>query len=304
MRISQDLKEFTQILPTESEQIFVLSTYFSSKKDPVWGGYQDSDNFGYIQNWYNSLLEHGLWAMVFYDRLSPEFIKKYQTKKIRFIRCHLGGMSLNDERFFIYREFIPFLPEKAYVLTTDINDVVINKNPLSLVQSSPDKLFVGRGNRKVWRKGIWALTSLRQFSKKFNQSLPISFLNYPVFNPGTIGGKKEKVLELFERMTQVFEILGDDKNYDMPVFNFVLKEYYFPKIGKYDGIIPFGLAWNFWFYAYRIQRKLEFKYKKRKYDLVSHQESVEKNNMLFAGYPFVSMFSWYENPSNAYLIHK
>ncbi|WP_162340647.1 hypothetical protein [Cyclobacterium salsum] len=304
MRIDQDLEVFKQTVLSKSEKLFVLSTYFSSKQDPVRGGYQDSDNFGYIENWYHSVLEHGLWAVVFYDKLSAGFIERYQTEKIIFIKCRLGGMSLNDERFFIYKEFIPHLPENAYVLTTDINDVVINKNPLSLLQRSPDKLFLGRGNRRVWKNGIWLLSSLKQFSNKYNQSLPISFFHYPVFNPGTIGGRKEKVTELFTKMIQVFQVLGDDKNYDMPVFNYVLKEYYYPKTNRVDGKIPFGLAWNFWFYAYRIQRKLESEYKKEKYDLVTHQESVVENNKIVAGYPFVSMFSWYENPSEAYLIHK
>lgn len=298
------MEKFNQIGSSETEKLFVLSTYFSSKQDPVRGGHQDSDNFGYIRNWYHSVLEHGLWAVVFYDKLSPGFIRSYQTEKIRFIKCRLGGMSLNDERFFIFREFISQLPENAYVLTTDINDVVININPLPLFQQSPDKLFLGRGNRRVWKNGIWLLNSLRQFSKKYYQSLPISFFHYPVFNPGTIGGKKEKVLELFTKMIQVFEVLGDAQNYDMPVFNYVLKKYYYPKNNGVDGKIPFCLAWNFWFYAYRIQRKLESGYKKEKYDLATHQESVEENDKIVAGYPFVSMFSWYENPSEAYLIHK
>jgi len=281
-----------------------LSTYFSSKPDPVRGGYQNNDNFAYIEKWYNSIVVNDLLAVVFHDNLSDDFIIEYQTDKIMFIRCQLGKMSLNDERFFIFEEFILNLPENSYVLNTDINDVVINKNPLVLLQSSPEKLFVGRGNRKVWKNGLWTLTALKQFSESFNQSLPISFLHYPVFNPGTIGGKKEKMLKLFKRMTQVFEVLGDDLNYDMPVFNYVLKEYYFPKIGIYDGTIPFGMAWNFWVYVYRIQRKIENRYKKEKYDLATYQESVIENDKIFAGFPFVSMFCWYENPSNAYLIHK
>ncbi|SHN31798.1 hypothetical protein SAMN04488057_11976 [Cyclobacterium lianum] len=304
MRIEENQVGFIRFMPYKSDEVFVLSTYFTSKQDPVRGGYQKPDNFRYMKNWYCSVLEHGLFGVIFYDKLSPDFIKKNETEKIKFIKCRLGGMSLNDERFFIYREFIPHLPENAYVLTTDINDVVINKNPLPLFKHSPDKLFLGRGNRRVWKSGIWLLNALKQFSKKFNQPLSVSFLFYPVFNPGTIGGKRDNILELFSKMTLIFEVLGDDKNYDMPVFNYVLNKYYFPKTGKYDGLLPFGLAWYFWYYAYRIQRKLESEYKKKRYEIASHQESVEENDKIVAGFPFVSMFSWYENPSEAYLIHK
>ena len=284
--------------------MIILSTYFSTKQDPVRGGFQQTDNFAYIQHWYNSVQLHDLEAVVFYDRLSEDFVQTYQTPKIRFVLCQLGNMSLNDERFFIYQEFIPWLPEGSFVLTTDINDVVINKNPLPLLQTKPEKLFVGRGNRKVWKNGIWTLSALRQFHQRFNRAIPLSFLDYPVFNPGTIAGRKDLILKLINQITQVFEVLADARNYDMPVFNYVLKENYYPISGFWDGKVPFSLAWNYCYYGYRLRRKLESKYRKEKYDLESHQESVVENEKIYAGFPFVSMFSWFENPSDAYLIHK
>lgn len=304
MRLADNLSTYSQYFSNLEGRLIVLSTYFSSKQDPVRGGYQDSDNFEYIKNWYNSIQKHDLKAVVFYDRLSEGFIQTYQTEKIRFVRCQLGGMSLNDERFFIFREFISKLPDNCFVLTTDINDVVINKNPLPLMQAKQEKLFVGRGNRKVWKNGIWTLTALWQFHQNFNKVIPVSFLDYPVFNPGTIGGKKENLLELFTRMTQVFEVLGDAQNYDMPVFNYVLRENYYSTSGFWDGKVPFSWFWNYCYYGYRLQRKLESEYRKEKYDLASHQESVVENEKIYAGFPFVSMFTWFENPSEACLIHK
>ncbi|MCF1750311.1 hypothetical protein [Mariniradius sediminis] len=303
-RLAEDLSSYSQYLSGADGKLIVLSTYFSSKQDPVRGGFQQTDNFAYIQHWYNSVQKHDLHAVVFYDRLSEDFIQEYQTEKIRFIRCQLGKMSLNDERFFIYQEFIPWLPDGSFVLTTDINDVVINRNPLQLIHAKPEKLFVGRGNRKVWKNGIWTLTALRQFHDRFNKAIPVSFLDYPVFNPGTIAGRKDLVLALFHQMTRVFEVLADARNYDMPVFNYVLKENYYPASGFWDRRVPFSLAWNYCYYGYRLRRKLEFSYRKEKYDLVSHQDSVVENEKIYAGFPFVSMFSWYENPSEAYLIHK
>jgi hypothetical protein len=289
---------------SEKPQFHVLSTYFTSKQDPVRGGHQANDNFEYIRYWYTSVQDHELTAVVFYDNLSQGFIEQYQTERIKFVKCQLGTLSLNDERFFIFQEFIQHLPDGSFVLTTDINDVVINKNPLPLFKSKPEKIFIGRGNRRVWKNGIWTLKVLWQFSRKYPNSLPVSFLDYPVFNPGTIAGRKDKVLGLFEKMVQVFEILADDQNYDMQVFNHVLKEEYFPKPGKWDKTMPFALGWNFWYYAYRIQRKLENAYRKEKYDLSSYQESIEENEYIYAGFPFVSMFSWYEETTEAYLIHK
>ncbi len=303
-RFVEDISAYSLTLSASADPLIVLSTYFSSKQDPVRGGFQQIDNFSYIQQWYNCIQEQDLNAVVFYDMLSDEFIQEYQTKKIKFIRCRLGEMSLNDERFFIFQEFIPFLPDGFFILTTDINDVVINKNPLPLLKTKPEKLFVGRGNRKVWKNGIWTLIALKQFYDTFNQLTPVSFLDYPVFNPGTIGGRKDLMLDLFSKMTQVFEVLGDERNYDMPVFNYVLKENYYPSSGFWDGKVPFSWAWNFCYYEYRLKRKLESSYRKEKYDLSSHQESIVENEKIYAGFPFVSMFTWFENSSEAYLNHK
>jgi len=303
-RLVEDLCGLTLTQANNTGELYVFSTYFTSKPDPVRGGFQQVDNFAYIQHWYNSVVRHDLHAVVFYDNLSEEFLQEYQTEKIRFIRCKLGGMSLNDERFFIFQEFIPWLPEGSFVLTTDINDVVINKNPMPLIKGKPEKLFVGRGNRRVWKNGIWTLNALKQFNDTFNKPIPMSFLDYPVFNPGTIAGRKELILELFNQMTRIFEVLADAKNYDMPVFNYVLKENYYPTSSFWDRKVPFTLAWNYCYYNYRLKRKLESNYRKEKYDLACHQESVEENEKIYAGFPFVSMFSWFENPSEAYLIHK
>ena len=71
--------------------------------------------------------------IVFYDQLSTEFLEKYSTDRVSFVRCKLGNYSLNDERFFIFREFISQLSPETYVITTDINDVVFNRKPLPLL---------------------------------------------------------------------------------------------------------------------------------------------------------------------------
>lgn len=303
-RLMEDLSGYSLTLSNSNGELYVLSTYFTSKQDPVRGGFQQTDNFAYIQNWYSSVQKHDLEAVVFYDRLSEDFIHSYQTEKIKFVRCQLGPMSLNDERFYIFQEFIHWLPDGCFVLTTDINDVVINKNPLPLIQAKPEKLFVGRGNRRVWKNGIWTLIALKQFHEKFCKPIPISFLDYPVFNPGTIAGRKELMLELFNQMTRIFEVLADAKNYDMPVFNYVLKDIYYPTSSFWDGKVPFDLVWNFFYYGYRLRRKLESNYKKEKYDLTTYQESIVQNEKIYSGFPFVSMFSWFESQTDAYLIHK
>ena len=304
VRIFEDLRKFINRISAFDQKFIILSNYFISKKDPVRDIYQNANDFDYIKNWYNSVQRFNIPSVIFHDGLEFDFIKKYENETIIFIHCKLGTYSLNDERFFVFKEFILDLPDDFFVLTTDINDVVINKNPYPFLAENCNKLFIGRGNRKFWKNGIWTLNSLMQFHLKFNKSMPVSFLSYPVFNPGTIGGKKYVILKLFNQMTEIFDSLSDSGNYDMPVFNYLIKEKYYPIFSFWDGKVPFSLAWNYCYFRYKLRRKFEFRYHKEKYDIVSHQESVVENELIYAGFPFVSMFTWYENPSDAYLIHK
>lgn len=305
-RIIDSIEKVLGEIHETKEELVILSNYFTSKNDPVRGFRQQNDNFAYISKWYYSILELGLRAIVFYDQLSPEFLGKYRTDRVSFVRCQLGNYSLNDERFFIFKEFISQLGPKTYVITTDINDVEFNRNPLPLLKQDPEKLFVGRGDRRVWKSGTWTLKALKAFDKKYPCKTPSSMLYFPVLNPGTVGGKSSKVAEVFKKMCNIFEIIGDDGNYDMQAFNYIMMRDYLPFSLWIDKLIPF--SWIYWYhyFSYRIQRKLEGKYQKEKYNLSNIEESMIHNDLVHAGFPFVSMFNWFEQKgeSNAYLIHK
>lgn len=306
IRIVSDIESLVSDFNGSSEKLIFLSTYFTSKIDPMRKLQQAEDNFDYFRIWYESVDELQLRAIIFCDTISDQFKQRYETDKISFVRCKLGTHSLNDERFFVFYEFVQHLKQDVYVVSTDINDVIVNKNPLKLLESGSDKLFVGRGQRKVWKNGKWPLKALFHFNRKYKRRLPVSFFNYPVLSPGTIGGKKEYVQKVYQQMIALFSELGDDGNYDMQVFNYLMKEYYYPQHSKWDGIVPFWIA-NWYYYAlYRISRKFEKGYKEHKYDLVSPEEGVFTNELIYAGFPFVSMVGKYEKKgiSDAYLIHK
>jgi len=305
-RIISNIKELIDNFNPSNEKLIFLSTYFTSKQDPLRSIKQADDNFEYFRNWYESIDELGIRAIIFCDTISEEFEKKYETDKISFVRCQLGPYSLNDERFFIFHEFVQELKTDAFVVSTDINDVIVNKNPLELFEANPHKLFVGRGVRKSWKDGIWALKALRQFDKKISDGLDLSFLTYPMLTPGTIGGRKGEILKVYKEMIDVFTKCGDDGNYDMQVFNHIMKNHYFPKISIWDGMIPFGLGYWYYYLLYRVSRKFDKGYKRYKYDVVSYEESICENERIYAGFPFVSIVGNYEKKgeTEAYLIHK
>ncbi|WP_100629622.1 hypothetical protein [Algoriphagus formosus] len=305
-RITSNFQFVSNAFNSSSERIIFLSTYFTSKLDPMRSVHQAEDNYDYFRNWYESIRELGIWGVIFCDNISDEFKKKYQTDRIFFIKCELGPHSLNDERFFIFYEFVQHLKNSAFVVSTDINDVIVNKNPLKLLEQHPEKLLVGRGIRKTWKDGVWAIKALNHFNRKYNKRLSVSFFNYPMLTPGTIGGKKDKVEKIYLEMISIFSELGDDGNYDMQVFNYIMKESYYPYKSIWDGVIPFRIANWYYYLVYRFSRKLQKEYKAHKYDVVTSEESICTNDRILAGFPFVSVVGKYEKKgvSKAYLIHK
>lgn len=304
-RIIQSYDQLLSDFHSSDAPLLVLSNYFTSKLDPVRLVQQAPSDFNYIQIWYESVSRHQLPAVIFHDGLDAEFIRAYETDLIRFIQCRLGSLSLNDERFIIFEEFVTHLASDKYVLLTDINDVIVNRNPSSYFESHPSQLHVGRSNRRFWKNSTWTLAALYTFSQNYPHPLPISFFNYPVFNPGTFGGRQAVVLKVLREMVDIFLQINNEGNYDMQAFNLVLKYHYYPTHSFWDFKLPF--VWGFWYHhcCYRLSRKWEGSYRRKKYDLDSIEEGVFENDRLKTGYPFVSMFKKYETlESGVYLIHK
>eukprot|EP00124_Ichthyophonus_hoferi_P001100 Ihof_evm1s51 gene=Ihof_evmTU1s51 len=122
----------------------VFACYFSRKKDPQRGSMLGSDNFDYIEKWYESVKKLELEAVIFHDGLSPDFIASYSTSTITFMRVNLGERSTNDERFFFYRDYLADHLEITAVVMTDISDVVFRMNPFELMMVMGDYVYAGR----------------------------------------------------------------------------------------------------------------------------------------------------------------
>ena len=113
----------------------ILSSYFALKPHPnspndehvvgrMPNGFVPQNDFGYIKDWYESIIRVGENAVVFHDHLSEEFTSQYQTDKIKFIEVEQSVYSNLDYRHFCFRNF---LQENKFdfVVHTDISDVTI-----------------------------------------------------------------------------------------------------------------------------------------------------------------------------------
>ena len=294
------------LLDIQTHELIVLSTYFTSKKDPQRDVFQEENDFQYIKNWYESIVEHDLVAFVFHDGLSDSFIVEYQNWNVRFIECNLGAFSLNDERFFIYTEFFDFLPPDIFVLATDINDVVVNRNPISIFDKAPQKLFIGGGNIMEWRYSFWTLFKMKELYSKLNVKLPPDILYFPVFNAGLIGGRLENVRSLLSKMMTELDQIGDAGNYNMPILNYVLHRDYYNKQVWYIKWFNFSVVWNYCFFEYWLLKRLGILKYFRKVEIDTAADGIYENLSLYSGFPFNSMFKRNESKdtSMTFLIHK
>lgn len=194
------------------ENNIILSTYFTSKIDYQRCKHQSNDDYQYIKDWYESIISLQLKGIIFHDNLSDNFVRKYQNKNIKFIKVKVGNLSLNDERFFIY---LNFLKENIfdYVLMTDISDVVFNKNPFLIINDKYD-LYIGSEPWNFQHKD-WILERYRIIYGKE----PLEYYDNIVLNAGIIGGKYLNIMELLKKYTSEMKSLSSKRGKQIDKIN-------------------------------------------------------------------------------------
>ena len=282
----------------------ICTTYFTSKIDPQRKHINKSDDIKYIAPWYKSMKSLGLQGIVFYDTLSKEFVKKYQTEKIIFLKCKLGEFSLNDERFIIYYLFL--LANKLNnVLFTDGNDVIINKPPFPFLKTKRQStIFVGRGKENKLYHSKWNVKSIKKLEAGLNVRLPNNFYEMAIYNAGIIGGNYFTSLYFPRQICSVFFRVNNDKNNNMAAMHYVLYYYFYPNCRK--GAMGWFNSFTDLYFKIRLFKKIE---SLQLYFLNNSQINYKKDTValarnIFSGFPLNSDFYSFQSNSTAYIIHK
>ena len=208
----------------------VLSTYFTTKKDPQRLNHIKPNNYNYVSAWDQSLRKLGLRGIVFHDGLAPNFIKSIQSK-VNFEKVVLSKrLSLNDDRYVHYLRHIEKHPHIRYVLMTDIADVMFLRDPFKLMRVLGDHLYIGEdqqltfiGSNRWLRAGFQNCfrngTDLKGSKKWLNRVTPM-------YNAGVIGGPRHIVLRFLRIVTAILETLPKETNCNMPAINYVVHKYF------------------------------------------------------------------------------
>lgn len=213
----------------------ILTSYFSIKEHPndpndncvigrAENGKVIQNDIKYIHPWYESINRLGLNGVVFYDNLTDEFVKTYETDCVKFLKVDVSEYSNNDWRFFVYRNF---LQKNSYdsVFLTDGSDVSVVKDPHRIVMDYPEtNLFVCKDSIKLADFGYLDVHSMFGWDNYTWFAIEHMKRKLDLINMGVIGGKYSDILDFLDKFCLVrLKMYNPHFNADMWVGQYVIR---------------------------------------------------------------------------------
>jgi hypothetical protein len=203
---------------------FVLTTYFTSEKDPQSSNIWSNDDFTIIKKFYDSIVEHDLNCIILIDNSSDAFIEKYKTDKIQFVRCDSSGLNMIDIRWKLYHDLLSQNTDISSAFFLDVSDVVILKNPFNYIQ--PDKIYCG-DEEIINQESQWMLRRYKLLSNKEIDNELKKYLDKKVINAGILGGNRDYLIDITGKISNLLlHSKITHTTVDMCAFNHVLYTYY------------------------------------------------------------------------------
>tara|TARA_A100001011_G_C14301311_1_gene840913 strand:+ start:1701 stop:2468 length:768 start_codon:yes stop_codon:yes gene_type:complete len=222
-------------MSSKKSKTLILSSYFSKKPHPndpsdtdVIGrgvdGHVPSSSFGYIKNWYESIISKNLNGVIFHDSLTDDFIDKYSNDNVTFIKVGDSQYSNNDFRFYCFFDYLNSLNlEPDCVFHADVSDVVVTKDPAPLIHDNPSvDYFTCKDSIKL---KDFPYVDLHE---KVNWDEMLLFLlnqnDWDLINMGVIGGSYENMLTFYKTFVSIRDDLKNPEfNADMWICQYILR---------------------------------------------------------------------------------
>jgi len=202
----------------------IFTTYFTTSVDPQRPMTWPSNDFNIIKDFYNSVIKHKLNCVILHDNCSPEFIEQYSTDKIKFVKVDEVKLNMVDYRWRLYHNLLEEMPEVKNVYCLDISDVVILKNPFKSMKKN--MIYIGNEeckNKENW----WMMERYKSINHTEVTGYVSEFSDKQVLNCGILGGNREMMLDVTEKMATILEEANVTKTtVDMVVANAVVYRHY------------------------------------------------------------------------------
>jgi hypothetical protein len=216
----------------------ILSTYFSLKKHPnhpgdnaVIGRAADGrvwqSDFNYIKDWYESVVDNKLKAVLFYDNLSEDFVKSLENEYVIFEKVETSEYSNNDWRFFCFHDYLQRLKNEGLkpdtVFHTDASDVIVVKDPSELIKSHNTYDYFACKD-SIPLKDFGYMKVHEHFNWEDRLMFLINMEDWWLINMGVIGGDFNKMLKFYEKFKNLRVAMGSPEfNADMWICQYLLR---------------------------------------------------------------------------------
>jgi hypothetical protein len=202
-------------------QVEYFAVYYTRNKDRHKNVNVENDNFEYMRDYYNSIEKNNLNATIFHDNLSSNFINKYATNKIKFIKQTINYlMQPHDIRFIELYKYLLDNKHIKKICLTDISDVIIIKDCHDLIENN--KLYVGGESEYIY-ENEWFAEYLQYIKEKYK--MDILCHDKKILNCGIVCGNREIIMDFLKKIVYLLNKLYIDENtrpLDMFVINHII----------------------------------------------------------------------------------
>lgn len=221
-------------------QNLLCTTYFCQSKETQHKHLlAPRDSYAYMAKWYESVyrlvhddtadsIQHDFYVIVFYTGLSPSFVKKYETNRIRFMPCTMYAYSPQDESFLVYRELFHHCRPLA-VAASNISNVIVQTDPFtSTLQRYPSEstFFTARDSCALVHDtpaiGVRSWKEVERAHKQFWFRLPQKLLYHGVCSPQCFAGYTDPFARVMETVCEFLAQLRPTYRYEVLAFNYAL----------------------------------------------------------------------------------
>eukprot|EP00058_Branchiostoma_floridae_P006962 XP_002592450.1 hypothetical protein BRAFLDRAFT_68936 [Branchiostoma floridae] len=222
----------------------ILATYFVGRQRQQHRNSRQKKpgRFEYMENWYWSVIDRRISAVVFHDSLESEFVNRVENGFVSFQRTEAHFRWNATAKYYVYLRYLKENSRISRVILTDISDVRFQKNPFELMDLMGDQLYVGTDVDTF--PNIAAMGWLRKrlgscFNDGFRHGYDIPTIKsrYNVYNAGVIGGSRELMLQFLEKLVAILDQTTSGVNCNLAAVNYVLH-------GHFDGNIYPGFPWT------------------------------------------------------------
>ena len=215
----------------QKRENYVMSTYFTSVKNPQHSYTFADNNYRFVQQWFESIISIGAHAVIFHDSLTEDFqnrMKSYYSH-VHFQKADVGlkGRPPNVYRFYLYHQYLSSHPEIQNVVLTDIRDVTFLNDPFEVMRVIGEYIFMGLD--KPFYESSWSYGWVNGLLKKCHSLTSDSSMCvqlHPFINAGVMGGGRPAMLNFLTKVTHYFDEAPHKENCDMATIAFVTQKHF------------------------------------------------------------------------------